>query len=254
MSDPWTPSSELAPYRVIAIERRTPRIVEPRLLPVGAPLPYRPGPYVLLEDSEGSVAPRSYSIANAPRPDGEISLLVTRIPGGQAGAWIHERLPLGGQVLVSGPYGAFVDHADSTAPAVFLAAGSGLAPIRALLEAALTELRRESLTLIFSGRNQADVIDRERLARLQLHEPRFRSIRTLTRQAGPPPRGRIPARLADLVGWLEGHDVFIAGAPGFVAACATAAAALGAKQAQIHTEAFFGEPLSWSGTAPAAGG
>lgn len=236
--DPWTPSCEQAPYRVLAIEPRTPTIVEVRLASRGAPLPYRPGQYVLLEDDRGAVAPRSYSIANRPEPEGRISLLVTRVAGGQASTWVHDRLRPGDEVLVSGAYGAFVDDPEATAPAVFLAAGSGLAPVRALLEEALERGRRTALTLVFSARGEADVIDRARFADWQRHEPRFRFLRTLTREAGPPPRGRIPATLADLVGDLADGDVFIAGASGFVAACAAAAADLGAAGERLHTEAF----------------
>jgi CDP-4-dehydro-6-deoxyglucose reductase len=238
MSDPWTPSSEQAPYRVVAVDPRTPTIVELRLLPIGRPLPYRPGQYVLLEDEEGAIAPRSYSIANPPRPDGEISLLVTRVPGGQAGAWIHDRLAPGEGVRVTGPYGTFVDDPDRTAPAVFLAAGSGLAPIRALLESALVRGTRTALTLVFSARGEGHVVDRELFARWQGRDSRFRFIRTLTRETGRPPRGRIPETLASLVGGLEGHDAFVAGPPGFVTSCAAAAEALGTEPAHLHMEAF----------------
>jgi CDP-4-dehydro-6-deoxyglucose reductase len=241
MSDPWTPSSEQAPYRVAAAFPRTPTIVELRLQPVGEPLGYRPGQYVLLEDEEGAIAPRSYSVANPPRPDGEISLLVTRGPGGQASTWIHGLAP-GQAVRVSGPYGTFVDDTSAMAPALFLAAGSGLAPIRALLEAALTSRRREALTLVFSARGEGDVIDHERFARRQRREPRFRFIRTLTRESGPPPRGRIPEILADLIDGLGGDDVFVAGTSGFVTACAAVAEALGAAHAHVHCEVFYDEP------------
>jgi CDP-4-dehydro-6-deoxyglucose reductase len=236
--DPWVATSERAPYRVQAIRPCTPTIVELRLAPPAEPLAYCPGQYVLLEDDQGAIAPRSYSIANAPRPGGVISLLITRVPGGQAGTWVHERLAIGEQVRVSGPYGTFVDDPASTAPVVFLAAGSGLAPIRALLEAAVAMPRHPALTLVFSARGEADLIDREDFARLQRREPRFRFIRTLTREAGPPPRGRIPGTLATLVGDLGDHDVFVAGAPGFVTACAAAAEALGTSRARLHTEVF----------------
>jgi hypothetical protein len=43
--------------------------------------------------------------------------------------------------------------------------------------------------------------------------------------------------------------VFVAGAPGFVLACAVAADALGAPRAQVHTQVFFAEPQPW--TSPA---
>jgi len=41
--------------------------------------------------------------------------------------------------------------------------------------------------------------------------------------------------------------VFIAGAPGFVLACAVASDALGARRERVHTEVFFVEPQPWTG-------
>jgi CDP-4-dehydro-6-deoxyglucose reductase, E3 len=240
------------PYRVLYTERRTPTIIELWLRPAAGALDYLPGEYVLLEDRDHAVPPRSYSIANAPRPDGLISLLVTSVPDGETSTWVHERLRVGEEVGISGPYGTFVDDPTSTAPCLFLTAGSGVAPVRALIEAALSADADRSLTLIFSARTEADVIDRERFAGWQARHPQFRFIRTLTRAAGPPPRGRIPALLPMLYQDLGDPDVFIAGAPGFVLACATAADGLGAQRARVHTEVFFVEPQPWSGAAPHA--
>lgn len=261
MADAWSdipairiaePMSFEEPYQVLAIEHCTPTIVELWLRPVGGPLEYLPGEYVLLEDREHRVPPRSYSIANAPRRDGVISLLVTGVSGGQTSAWVHQRLRVGEQVAISGPYGTFVADPTSTAPTLFLAAGSGLAPVRALLEAAVSANGRPSLTLIFSARTEADVIDRDRFEAWQARHPQFRFVRTLTRSAGPRPHGRIPELLPTLYQDLDGHDVFIAGAPAFVRACAAAADALGASRARVHTEVFFAEPQPWSGATPQA--
>ena len=77
-------SASRSPTASPALERRTPAILELLLRPLDGSLEYVPGQYVLLEDRDDTVAPRSYSIANAPRPDGALSLLVTRVPGGQA--------------------------------------------------------------------------------------------------------------------------------------------------------------------------
>jgi CDP-4-dehydro-6-deoxyglucose reductase, E3 len=241
------------PYRVAGLARRTPAIAELSLQPLGAGLDHLPGQYVLLEDRDRAVAPRSYSIANAQRPDGLLTLLVTAVPGGQLSTWVHERLRIGDEVSVSGPYGAFVDDPAATAPCLYLAGGSGLAPNRALIEAALGAGNRSSLTLVFSARTEADVIDRELFASWHERDPRFRFVRTLTRAAGAPPHGRIPLVLPTVCAGLGGHDIFIAGAPGFVAACAAAAEQLGARRARIHTEVFFVEPQPWSGEAPRAG-
>jgi CDP-4-dehydro-6-deoxyglucose reductase, E3 len=240
------PTSFEESYEVRRLERRTPTIAELELHPLGDPLEYLPGEYVLLEDDRHEVPPRSYSVANAPRPGGVISLLVTRVPDGETSRWVHERLRVGDTVSISGPYGTFVDDPGSIRPALFLAAGSGLAPIRALLEAELDSGTRDSLTLIFSARTEADVIDRPRFEDWQRTQPRFRFVRTLTRGAGPPPRGRIPALLGTLCADLSEHDLFVAGAPGFVMACADAANALGARRERIRTEVFFVEPQPWT--------
>jgi CDP-4-dehydro-6-deoxyglucose reductase, E3 len=240
------PTSFDESYEVRRLERRTPTIAELELHPLGDSLDYLPGTYVLLEDDRYEVPPRSYSVANAPRPDGVISLLVTRVPDGETSRWVHERLRVGDTVRISGPYGTFVDHPGSARPALLLAAGSGLAPIRALLEAELDTGTRRSLTLIFSARTEADVIDRPRFEDWQRTQPRFRFVRTLTRGAGPPPRGRIPALLGTLFADLSEHDLFIAGAPGFVMACTAAAHALGASRERIRSEVFFVEPQPWT--------
>lgn len=238
-------------HLVTAIVRRTPSIVELTLAPVGEPLRYAPGQYVLLGDADQRVPVRSYSVANAPRASGELTVLVTEIPGGEASGWIHRRLRTGDTVLVSGPYGTFVADLESAAPVLYLGGGSGLAPLRALAEAAVATGRPGEATLFFSARTAADLIDADRFARWERERPGFRFLHTLTREAGGPLQGRIPALLPALFGDLGRHDVFAAGAPGFVDACADAARALGVRPGHLHTEAFFEEPRPWSGTVPA---
>jgi NAD(P)H-flavin reductase len=143
--------------------------------------------------SQARVPPQSFSAANGPAPGRADLAAVTRVPDGETSTGLHERLRVGEKVSLSGPYGTFVDDPTSTGPALFLAAGSGLAPIHALLEAAVTGTTRSSLALIFSAHSEADVIDHDRFATCESHHPSFRFIGALTRDAGPPPRGRVHA-------------------------------------------------------------
>lgn len=242
---------EDAEYVVASIERRTPAIVELVLRPAGEPLGFAPGQYVLLGDLEYGVPPRSYSVANAPRPSGELTLLVTEVSGGETSTWVHRRLRTGERVLASGPYGSFVADPNSDRPTLYLAGGSGLAPVRALAEVAVATDRPEELTLFFSARTEADLIDAERFARWERERRGFRYLRTLTRAHGPPPLGRIPELLPRLFPDLSGHDVFVAGASGLVDACTDAARACGVRPGHLHTEAFYEDPKPWRGTVPA---
>ncbi len=243
-------------FEVVAAVATTPSIRRVWLRPLGAALAFRPGQYVQLGDAGGLLPPRSYSVANAPRLDGLLSLLVARVAEGAISNWVHDGLAVGDEVAVSGPFGTFVDDPHATAPALYLAAGAGLAPVQALLEAALAARRRSSLALLFSARTEADVIDAGPLAAWAQRVPRFRYRRTLTQESGPPPLGRVPDVLPGLLSDLgvapAGADVFVAGAPGFVHACGAAVRALGARPAAVRTEAFFLEPQPWRDAAPQA--
>lgn len=242
-----------AEFTVAAKRQRTPVIAELLLRPAGSPLHYQPGLYVLLGDPDGELVVRSYSVANAPRRDGLISLLVTLVPGGQLSGWVHDVLRPGGRVLLSGPYGSFTAAPGEHAPVLLLAGGSGPAPVRALAEGTLRSRAHNPVVLFFSARTRRDLIDDERFQSWQRrHGGRFRYLRTLTRADGPPPTGRIPAILGDWVGELSGWRVYIAGAPGFVTECAAAARACGAWPGGVHTEEFFTEPRPWGAALGAA--
>ena len=244
--------AEDAEFTVAAKCQRTPVITELLLRPAGLSLRYQPGQYVLLGDPDAELVVRSYSIANAPRRDGLISLLVTRVPGGQLSSWVHDVLRPGDQVLVSGPYGSFAAAPGEPAPVLLLAGGSGLAPVRALAEAALRNRTHAPVVLFFSARTPRDLIDDERFRSWQRRQCGFRYLRTLTRADGPPPAGRIPVILSGWFPDLSGWRVYIAGAPGFVAACAAAARACRARPGRVHTEEFFTEPRPWGAARPAA--
>ncbi|MHB1595507.1 MAG: FAD-binding oxidoreductase [Streptosporangiaceae bacterium] len=248
--------TEDAEFTVVCNRRRTPVIAELLLRPDGAPLRYQPGQYVLLGARDAGLVVRSYSIANAPRRDGLISLLVTRVPGGQVSSWVHDVVRPGDRVLLSGPYGSFTAVPGEHAPVLLLAGGSGLAPVRAMAEAAVRCRTHAPVVLFFSARTERDLIDDERFRGWQRRRPGgFRYLRTLTRADGPPPTGRIPAILGGWPGDLSGWRVYIAGAPGFVTACAAAARACGSGPGRVHTEEFFTEPQPWGAarSAPATG-
>ncbi|MHB8312301.1 MAG: ferredoxin--NADP reductase [Candidatus Dormibacteria bacterium] len=101
--------------------------------------------------------------------------------------------------------------------------------------------------LIFSARTEADVIYRSRLLEWQEEHTNFRFIRTLTREPGAPPLGRVPTLLPRLVDSLAKRSVFAAGPQGFVDACAAVAHELGVQSRRLHTEAFFLDPQPWGG-------
>src|SRR4051812_7502535 len=185
------PYVEDVQYRVVSKTARTRTIDELVLQPVDGRLDYMPGQYALVGDIDKRVPERSYSIANAPRGDGLISLLVTRVVEEGHSVWMAESIQPGDSLLLSGPYGSFVADPSATPnPVLYLAGGSGLAPIRALLEAALPSPATRASTLFVSARTSADLIDDAKFRTWAAVHPSFHYLRTLTRAFESPPAGR----------------------------------------------------------------
>lgn len=220
---------------------RTPKIVELRIRPIGEPIRYWPGQYLMVGDERAGAPPRPYSIACAPRADGEIVLLVARVPDGATSNWIHDRLQTGDRITVAGPYGTFIGDPGTDTPVLCLAAGSGLAPVLALTDAALRRGFKHPVTLLYSARSAADVFDEGLMAWWTAKHRRFDFRVTYTGDDAPPDarfRGRIPTMLEQVRSDLSGHAVYIAGSPEFVDACIAAARALGAADERIFVEKY----------------
>lgn len=223
----------------------TPAIVALELAPLARRVDFAAGQYVQLCDPRYRLPPRSYSVANPARADGHLQLLVTAVPDGPVSGWLARGLPVGEPLLVSGPYGTFTLPPVPDRPVLALAGGSGWAPIRALAEHVAQDALPVSLDVLFSARTEADVLDADQVARWQRMHRRICWRRTLTREKGRPPLGRIPQVLPALYPDLSGVDVYIAGPPPLVAACVRAARRLGATPGRVHTEEFYSDPEPW---------
>ena len=90
-----------------------------------------PGQYVdLLADG----VRRSYSLGNAPRSDALLELIVKRYDGGVLSGFLFDRAKIGDLVRIEGPFGTFFLRDDLPKNLLFLATGTGIAPVKALLE------------------------------------------------------------------------------------------------------------------------
>lgn len=233
-------------YKMIARRWVTPSIAELEFKPTDAHISYMPGQYVLLEDIEAQVPIRSYSIANAPRSDGIITLLITLVPEGPTSTWLIKRLAVGGSVVLSGPYGDFVRDKANKNNILTVAGGSGWAPIRAIIMDMMNDNYDHTLTVVFSARTEDDVIDRELINIWRQENKLFKYIRTLTRANGSEPTGRIQKVLPRLFDKLIGTDVFVAGPPGIVSGCVETIRSIGLKDGSLFTEEYYSDPTPWS--------
>ncbi|WHZ12983.1 MAG: 2Fe-2S iron-sulfur cluster binding domain-containing protein [Burkholderiaceae bacterium] len=216
------------------------RVIELHLRPVGKPIRYWPGQYVTVGDPRAGIARRAYSISNAPRPDGELALHVARAEGGVTSAWIHDRLQVGDGLKIDGPYGTFIGDPAVDTPVLCLAAGTGLAPILSLTEAALRRGFRKPVVLLQSARTREDAYAHGMMSWWRTKHRNFDYQVTLTREQHEGfLHGRVDVVLPRLFQDLSKHTIFAAGSPEFTASCVDTCKRLGASADRIYTEGFF---------------
>ena len=138
-------------------------------------------------------------------------------PDGQARPHLAGVAP-GRVVAVEGPVGGFTLPRRLPPELLFIAGGTGIAPLRAMIASALLRPRPPAVTLVYSARTPADFAFMAEARRLS-RQGRVRLIATATRQAGPAwrgRRGRITQRWIDAL--VRGRDplCFVCGPEAFV--------------------------------------
>ena len=183
----------------------------------GAAVGHVAGQYLdlIVPTARGLPFKRSYSIASAPdaADPARFELAVTRVAGGPTSEALHA-LPPGGRVEIEGPRGTFLRSAEArAAPALFVATGTGLAPIRAMLRDEVTLREGPPLALLFGCRTPQDLLWAEELGAWERACPRFRLHVSLSR---PPPgwtgrTGHVQAHAPDLARSLPGAHAYVCG-------------------------------------------
>jgi ferredoxin-NADP reductase len=149
---------------------------------------------------------------------------------------------LGTKFVVSRPRGSFALHKDATRPAVFLAGGIGIAPIRSILQHAAQERLEHKLYLFYSNRNIGDAAFMEELENLGSQNHNFIFVPTVTgrrAQTWPHEKGHINDEMLKryLVG-LKGPLYYIAGPSGMVTAMTSLLNSSGVSEDDMKTEEF----------------
>ena len=146
-------------------------------------------PYIAGQYADISVAdiahPRSYSFACAPELEesGTVTFFVRKVHGGEMSAWLHDKSQVGERVTVSGPHGTFYLR-EAESPVLCIAGGSGLAPIKALLEQLVLDGFNRSVTFLFGARTQQDLYCLEQMHSIRdSSQGRFRFTPILSHEA-----------------------------------------------------------------------
>jgi naphthalene 1,2-dioxygenase ferredoxin reductase component len=227
--------------RVVALDRMTHDIKRVRLaVESGGPFAFSAGQFAAL--GFAGLAPRDYSMAN--RPDDPIlEFHIRRMGPGSASAYVAEELSLGEDVTVEGPYGASWLRETHSGPILAIAGGSGLAPIKSIVETALAQGKRQPIHLYFGARDERDIYLEEHFRALAARHDNLRYAPVLSQpQNGTARRTGLvhKAVAADLVD-LDGVKAYLAGPPPMVEAATALLAERGMRREDLHADAFYTE-------------
>lgn len=187
--------------RVVAHEKRTPEIAVITVEP-DQPYPFYAGQYVTVQTAHWPRVWRAYSIANAPRPDNRLSFHVRVVPGGWVSTALAQRTPVGAELVLGPPRGSMTLPAPRPRSLLCLAGGTGLAPIKALVEETLRTSPDADITLVHGARRRRDLYDGEDLARLAALSGRLRLLTPVSDD----PDHRPSQTVADAIGPLDVMD------------------------------------------------
>ena len=186
---------------------------------------------------------RDYSIATAPhpqRPD-RFEIAVTRVDDGPASQVLHA-LPIGATLAAYGPKGAFRFRPEPQVPVLFVAHGTGLSPLRAmLLEALHDAASAPPMTLLAGFRTPEDVLWGDALRALAAEHPTaFTFAPTLSRPSSEwtGMRGRVQAHITQYVPSDRRIQAYLCGLREMTNDVTERLVALGVPEKSIFTEEY----------------
>jgi CDP-4-dehydro-6-deoxyglucose reductase len=183
---------------------------------------------------------RSYSVANAPHAGSQLELHVRHVPGGVFSEALFSTLREGALLKIEGPLGRFLYQAGSE-PVIFIAGGTGFAPIKAMLAQALGEDSPRELHLYWGARDAAGIYEAALLREWAGCNARLKIHTVLSATAGVPGPHRTgwvhEAVLADHPS-LAPFAIYAAGPPAMIDAIQRAFPAHGVPPEQLRLDAF----------------
>ncbi len=202
---------------------------------------YVPGQFIVVRP-RGMGAAREYSLACAPQADAEhYELCVRRVSGGLVSSWLTDRAHLGASVEVTAPRGRF--HYRGTRKAsVFLAGGSGIGPIKAMLETLVDAPVHPRVHLFYGARYRSEIAYEPALLALKARwKTRFELKFVVSREAVHDERavfGRVSDWLEEVAEVAHTAEFYVCGGGEFVRGVEGHVRALGVQAENVWTERF----------------
>lgn len=234
------------PVRVNALEKLSHDVMRVQLqLPAHTAFQFHAGQYLEFILRDGSR--RAYSMATPPHVAANtpaIELHIRHMPGGKFTDHVFGAMKEKEILRAEGPFGSFFLREDSDKPMVFLASGTGFAPIKALLEHMQHKVMTRPVSLYWGGRRPEELYMDAWLKELSTSMPNLSYVPVIS-DALPEDHwsgrtGYVHQAVLDDFADLSGHEVYACGAPVVV----DAARSSYTSQRGLPEECFFADAFT----------
>ncbi|MBB5205287.1 CDP-4-dehydro-6-deoxyglucose reductase [Inhella inkyongensis] len=213
-------------------------------LPANQSFQYHAGQYLEFILRDGSR--RAYSMANAPGSlENQAQLHIRHMPGGKFTDHAFSALKERDILRAEGPFGSFFLRRESNKPMVFLASGTGFAPIKALLEQLEAEGNTRAVSLYWGGRRPADLYLHDWVVAAANRLPWLRYVPVcsdaLPEDGWSGRTGFVHQAVLQDQADLSGHEVYACGAPIVVESAKRDYAAAGLPDEAFYADSFTSE-------------
>ncbi len=185
---------------------------------------------------------RSFSPANLPNPEGHLEFLIRILPDGKFSNYLRDKAQPGQIVRVRGPSGSFCIRENGLQPRYFVAGGTGLAPVVAMVRQMFDRGDPHETRLYFGVNKEEEVFFDRELLSLAAQMPNL-SVQLCVMQAGPDWQGArgtaVDALRRDLEQSGTEPDLYLCGPPGMIDATYKTCVELGIPKGRICTEKFL---------------
>lgn len=231
----------ILPARVLKKEKLSHDVMALYLqLPASERLQFMAGQYVefILKDGKR----RAFSIANAPHDEGAMELHLRLIPGGTFTEYVFNEMPEKAILRIEAPFGTFYLREDSDKPIIFVAGGTGFAPVKGIIEHMIHNQNQRQILLYRGVRSLEDLYMGALCQRWAEHMPNITYIPVLSE---PKPEDNWQGRtglvheavLADHKD-LSGFQAYVCGAPGMCEVAHTSFVQQGLQLDDFFSDAF----------------
>lgn len=153
------PPARTQACRISSLEKLAPDIIKVALrLPPNVALDFIPGQYIDVIGPGG--VRRSYSLANAPKADNTLELHIRAVENGTMSQYWFSQAAVNDLLRLHGPQGTFFLRNIANCDLIFLATGTGIAPVKAMIEALPkfpADQQPQSITVVWGARQERDL-------------------------------------------------------------------------------------------------